>query len=219
MLERVLEPEVMDSPEEAASYDAMDHTAANDAFVQRLVELGATGSMLDIGTGPGHIPLRVCDRIEGARIFAADLSKAMLAIARQHLDASPHADRVDFHLADAKELPFEDGAFDAVFSNTILHHIHDPAPFLTEAWRVLRPGGVLLIRDLFRPSDQATLDRLVTLYAGDCDETQRRLFAESLHAALTPTELQAMAIGLGVQAKVVVDTDRHMSLQCVDKPA
>ena len=54
-MQRTLEPEVMDTPEEADGYDAMDHSQANAAFVGRLVELGARGRMLDIGTGPGHI--------------------------------------------------------------------------------------------------------------------------------------------------------------------
>jgi hypothetical protein len=55
-MQRELEPEVMDTPEEASEYDAMDHTEANTAFVDRLIALGARGRMLDIGTGPGHIP-------------------------------------------------------------------------------------------------------------------------------------------------------------------
>ena len=77
MLERVLEPEVMDTEQEATEYDRMDHTEANGAFVDRLVALGARGSMLDIGTGPGHIPLLVCERIEGATVLGIDLSQRM----------------------------------------------------------------------------------------------------------------------------------------------
>ena len=55
-MERELEPEYMDTEDEAASYAAMDHSAPNAAFVARLVELGAAGRMLDVGCGPGHIP-------------------------------------------------------------------------------------------------------------------------------------------------------------------
>lgn len=214
MLERVLEPEVMDSPEEAEGYDAMDHREPNEAFVNRLLELGARGRMLDLGTGPGDIPLLIAGRTAEAEITGVDLARSMLALAERKRAVHPAGGRVRFQVADAKELPFGDGAFDTVFSNTILHHIPDPRPFLREAWRVLKPGGVLLIRDLMRPSDRATLDRLVALHASDCDPLQRDLFRASLHAAFRPGEVEALAAECGLEGiEVVVDSDRHLSLQ------
>jgi ubiquinone/menaquinone biosynthesis C-methylase UbiE len=213
-LDRQLEPEVMDSPLEAVEYDQMDHQEPNQALVKRLVELAAHGHMLDIGTGPGHIPLLVCQQIDDASVFGVDLSKEMLKLARAHLEASDFADRIEFHFMDAKELGFADDSFDVVFSNSILHHIPDPKPFIAQAWRVLKPGGVLLIRDLFRPADQMTLKRLVQQYACDTSDDQKRLFSDSLHAALTPDELRELVDQLGLQeVEVVIDTDRHMSLQ------
>jgi ubiquinone/menaquinone biosynthesis C-methylase UbiE len=214
MIERKLEPEVMDTAGEAAAYDAMDHREPNAAFVRRLVELGAHGDMLDIGTGPGHIPILLCDAIADCRIVAIDLSKHMLAHARQHLAASPHGGRVTYQFADAKGLPFDDASFDCVFSNTILHHIPDPRPFIAEAYRVLRPNGALLIRDLFRPDSEAALAHLVDTYAAGQTPEQRQLFADSLRAALTPDELRDLLASLGLDGvEVVVDTDRHVSIQ------
>lgn len=214
MLPRTLEPEVMDTPEEAQSYDAMDHSGPNAAFVERLVRLGAHGRVLDIGTGPGHIPLLACDALPDVRVVGVDLAENMLAIAEEHRRRSPHADRVEFRVADAKGLAFDDASFDTVSSNTILHHIPDPRPFLREARRVLKPGGVLLVRDLFRPTSAAVVDDLVGAYAGDEPEINRELFRASLHAAFTPAELRALAdeAGLG-DAELVIDSDRHMSLQ------
>jgi ubiquinone/menaquinone biosynthesis C-methylase UbiE len=214
MLDRVLEPEVMDTEEDAAEYDSMDHTGANAAFVDRLIQLGAYGSMLDIGTGPGHIPLLVCERIEGARVIGIDLAERMLEIAERHRAGSPHAARVSYRLADAKGLDFADASFDTVFSNTILHHIPDPSRFLREARRVLRPGGVLLIRDLARPESLERLEELLSLHAEGTTPYQRRLFGDSLHAALTPDELRQTAEVAGWKdAEVTVDSDRHISLQ------
>jgi ubiquinone/menaquinone biosynthesis C-methylase UbiE len=213
-MERVLEPEVMDTAEEADGYDAMDHSGPNAAFVDRLTELNASGRFLDIGTGPGHIPLLVCERIPDSRVVGVDLAEHMLTHARRHLAASPHADRVEFQLADAKGLAFEDASFDVVFSNTILHHIPDPRPFLSEAWRVLRPGGAFLIRDLFRPETPARAVELVSLYAADETPYNQELFRASLCAAFTPDELRALAAEAGLNAaELVIDTDRHMSLQ------
>lgn len=212
-MQRVLEPEVMDTAEEADGYDSMDHSEPNANFVARLVELGARGRVLDIGTGPGHIPLLVCERIAGTRVVGVDLSKHMLRHAERHRLTSRFAERIEFRLADAKGLDFADASFDCVYSNTILHHIPDPRPFLAEAWRVLKSGGVLLIRDLFRPRDPERADELVRLHASGADEYQQGLFRASLCAAFEPDELRALAREAGLDAEVTIDTDRHMSLQ------
>jgi len=214
MIARILEPEVMDTADEAAAYDTMDHTAPNAAFVQRLIDLGARGDMLDIGTGPGHIPILVCDAITECHIVGVDLSQHMLTHARRHLAGSPHGERIEYRLGDAKGLPFDDAAFDTVFSNTILHHIPDPRPFIADAWRVLRPGGALLIRDLFRPDSETALANIVELYTVGETPQQRQLFADSLRAALTPDELRELVTSPNMAGvEVMIDTDRHVSIQ------
>lgn len=217
MLPRVLEPEVMDTADEAEAYDAMDHAEGNAAFVERVVELAGGdpgGWFLDLGTGPGEIPLMLCERAPRVRVIGIDLSWQMLQIAERRRHASPCAERVVFQYTDVKALPFVDGVFDGVISNTILHHIPEPTTMLREAARVLRPGGVLLIRDLFRPDTPQRLQELVERHAGDCTAEQQRLFAASLHAALTPEELKDAAAASGMQdAEIVIDSDRHVSLQ------
>lgn len=216
MLERILEPEAMDTADEAADYDAMDHREANAAFLDRLVELGAHGRMLDVGTGPGHMPPDLVRRVSESTVLGVDLASHMLAIAERRRGELPHdlAARIEYRAMDAKALDLPDGAFDTVFSNTILHHVPEPADFLREARRVLAPGGVLLIRDLYRPDSRERLDELVALHAADANESQRKLFADSLHAALTPDELRALADACGfADAELTVDTDRHVSLQ------
>jgi ubiquinone/menaquinone biosynthesis C-methylase UbiE len=217
-MERVLEPEVMDTVEEAEAYDAMDHTEANQNFVRRLVDLGVAGKVLDIGTGPGTIPLLLCSQHPSCEVIGVDLSTQMLKLAEEHRQRSEHASRVSFQLADAKGLDFADHTFDCVCSNTILHHIPDPQPFLAEAWRVLKPGGVLLIRDLFRPKTAIDADQLVQLHASNEPPMSQRLFRDSLCAALTSDELEKVASQAGLtDFQVVIDSDRHMSLQSSDR--
>lgn len=214
MLSRILEPEVMDTLEASMAYEEMDHSAPNAAVVWRLREFGAGGRMLDLGTGPGHIPLGICEQFPDATVIGVDRSHEMLKLARKRLVASPFADRVQFQIADVKSLPFASHSFDVVFSNTTLHHLPDPIPFLAEAWRVLRPGGVLLIRDLYRPATLGRRDELVRLHAAQNTPLQRQLLADSLHAALTPRELLAAAYEAGMTCmEVTVDSDRHMTLQ------
>ena len=123
MLPRRLEPEVMDDTQEAVAYEAMDHSEPNAAFIERLMELGAAGRMLDVGTGPGHIPALLCPRIASSRIVALDHAMAMLELARRRVLQAGLARRVWLVRGDAKAMPFAAGCFDAVFSNTILHHL------------------------------------------------------------------------------------------------
>ncbi len=213
-LERVLEPEVMDTEEEAREYDSMDHSGPNESFVERLLELGARGRVLDVGCGPGQVALLIAERLPESTVVGIDLARHMLDVAQQRRSESPVGNRVHFELADAKGLPYPDHAFDTVCSNTILHHIPDPLPFIQEAWRVLRPGGAFLIRDLFRPVDESQLDALVSMHAADANSTQKALFRASLHAALRPDELEDLARRAGLEGcEVVIDSARHMTLQ------
>lgn len=213
-MQRVLEPEVMDTAEDAAAYDAMDHSEVNNSFIARLQTLGVSGLCLDIGCGPGHIPLQLVSARDDIDVVAIDLSQNMLETALRHQQQCENGDQVEFVLADAKGLLAEDDTFDSVFSNSILHHIPQPIDFLSEAWRVLKPGGMLLIRDLFRPESEERARELVAQYASNEAQEAQDLFYASLCAALRPDELDAIAKEIGISKyKIITDSDRHMSLQ------
>jgi len=220
-MERVLEPEYMDTPEEADGYDSMDHSESNQTYIDRLLELGFFGRTLDIGTGPGHIPLLLLDNSDLiAEIVGVDAALRMLAHANRHRLDSPHAERVSFQVEDAKALSFADASFDCVYSNTVMHHIPDPVPYLKEAFRVLKPGGAFLVRDLFRPPTPGEAMKIVDLHAAGDTDYQRKLFYDSLCAALTRGEFEEAAQQAGIEGhEIVIDSDRHMSLQIrADKP-
>ncbi|MDP6963186.1 MAG: class I SAM-dependent methyltransferase [Planctomycetota bacterium] len=213
-MQRVLEPEVMDTAEEVATYDAMDHSTVNELFVQRLKALGVNGLCLDIGCGTGLIPLQLVAACPEVDVVAMDLSKHMLQRALEHQQSSENGEQVEFVLADAKKIGAEDDSFDSVFSNSILHHIPEPIEFINEAWRVLKPGGAFLIRDLFRPPSKERARELVKMYAGEESEYAQQLFYDSLCAALRPEELEEIATAAGIKKyQVTIDSDRHMSLQ------
>jgi ubiquinone/menaquinone biosynthesis C-methylase UbiE len=217
MLPRTLEPEVMDSPEEARDYDSMDHAAVNDLFVAdfRAVWNGAN-PILDVGTGTAQIPIALYRLAPMARVVAVDAAESMLAIGRENVARAGLADRLELKLADAKKLPFADGAFAAVISNSIVHHIPEPAAVLAEMVRALRPGGRIFVRDLLRPEDAATLDHLVNQYAGGANDHQRTMFADSLRAALTLGEIRTLVAGLGLDpADVRPTSDRHWTWSAV----
>jgi ubiquinone/menaquinone biosynthesis C-methylase UbiE len=126
------------------------------------------------------------------------------------------AARIRFERADVKALPFATGAFDGVFSNTILHHIPEPLAFLREAGRVLGSRGVLLIRDLCRPDTEAEAWRLVDLHAATATTEQRQLLFQSLCAGLTLEEARACTAAAGLAgASVAMTSDRHYTIELV----
>ncbi len=215
MLSRILEPEVMDTPEEARDYDSMDHGHVNRVFVGDLLAAMprlATDSLrvLDLGAGTAQIPIELCQHAECVRLHAADAAAAMLAVAAENIAAAGLADRLRLDHVDAKELPFADGSFDAVISNSIVHHIPEPRTVVAEAVRVAATGGLLFFRDLLRPADLSTLNGLVDTYAADANEHQRRMFAESLHAALSLDEMQSLVAEFGFARDTAQATsDRH----------
>lgn len=215
MLDRVLEPEVMEDRDEAIEYNEMDHGEVNRNFVTDLLAAGPLGTdCLDLGTGTALIPIELCKRDAEVRVMAADASTAMLELARYQLEVNNLITRIQLHRGDAKRLVFEASFFDTVMSNSLVHHLPSHETFLSEALRVLRPNGLLFIRDLCRPESQEQLDDLVETYAANESEHSRQMLRQSLHAALSLTEIRDLAGQVGLAADCVAMTsDRHWTLQ------
>jgi ubiquinone/menaquinone biosynthesis C-methylase UbiE len=166
--------------------------------------------LLDVGTGPARIPIALCRVDAKAHVLAIDLAAHMLAIAERNVAEAGLADRIALQRADAKALPYAAGSFEAVVSNTIVHHIPDPGPVLAALVRHVAPGGTLFVRDLARPDHLADLEQLVALHAGNEPPAARALFEASLHAALTVAEVRAIVGPLGLPADSVrMTSDRH----------
>lgn len=214
MLTRVLEPEVMNDREEAIEYNEMDHAAVNRNFVNDLLAAGAIGiDCLDLGTGTALIPIELCLRNEDVRVMAADASAMMLDLARYQLEVNSLTQRIQLHLGDAKKLVFEDSFFDTIMSNSLVHHLPTHESFLAEALRVLRPGGLLFLRDLCRPASQTQLDSLVATYAANETDSSRQMLRQSLHAALSLDEIRELATNSGLPTDcVTMSSDRHWTL-------
>jgi ubiquinone/menaquinone biosynthesis C-methylase UbiE len=220
ILPRILEPEVMDSDQEAQDYDSMDHCVVNERFAEDLLAAwipcapalpdDRDADVLDLGTGTAQIPIVLARKWDRCRIMAADAAISMLEIARYNVEIAGFIERIQLTHVDAKSLAFPAKHFDIVMSNSIVHHIPEPRSVLAEALHVLRPGGLLFFRDLFRPASRTELDRLVETYAGSESENSRRLFAESLHAALNLDEVRQLVTELGGDPLAVnLTSDRH----------
>lgn len=215
-LSRVLEAEAMDSKQEAIEYDTMPLLEVNSLFAARACALAPPhGTVLDAGTGTARIPILMCEHgLDGVVIAALDLSEPMLRIGLGNVARSGLTGRVRLQQADVKRLPFQLSSFEMVVSNSLVHHLADPRPFFQEIARVLKPEGSLLLRDLIRPESEIELERLVDVHAAGDTLVQRRLFADSLRAALTLDEVAACAAAAGL-ARIALarSSDRHWSIE------
>jgi ubiquinone/menaquinone biosynthesis C-methylase UbiE len=211
MLLRVLEPEVMDTPEEARDYDAMDHSQVNRVFIaDYLAVWDGRGPILDVGTGTALIPIEFCRQSAKGEVVAVDAAEHMLAVARENVRRAGFESRIKVQRVDAKRMAFADGSFPAVMSNSIIHHIPDPRTVFVEIARVAAKEAIIFVRDLLRPDSRETLEHLVATYAGDANDHQKKMFAESLHAALTVDEVKKLVAGIDFDpAGVRQTTDRH----------
>jgi len=215
MLKRVLEPEIMDSAEDAAEYAAIDNSANNEEFVRDLrMELGFKGGrLIDLGTGPADIAIAIARQIPEAQVTAVDLGLHMMSVARQKVAAAPERERIELVETDAKDTGFAAASFDFVVCNSLVHHVHDPILLFREIGRIARPGAGIFLKDLKRPATRAELEHLVARYAAHDTLYQRRLFRDSLHAALRPEEITDLACAAGLtNVQVTVASDRHWQL-------
>jgi ubiquinone/menaquinone biosynthesis C-methylase UbiE len=207
------EPELMDDAAEAEAYAQADFREVNEAFVRRLCELASENgapedaAAVDLGTGPGDIPLLVADVMPGWRTTAVDASEAMIKIARAKTDG------IEFVIADAKHTGLPDHASGVVFSNSILHHINDTGELWSEVKRLARRGALVFFRDLARPESEDAARRIVDTYAGDESEVLREEYYRSLLSAYTPTEILEQLASAGLpHITVSMITDRHLDI-------
>jgi ubiquinone/menaquinone biosynthesis C-methylase UbiE len=208
-----------EGPEEVRAYDALDRSASDRDFVAFLEDQGcARGELLDIGTGPGDIPLLLVERDPELEVTGIDPSLDMLRIARLKTAERGHSRRIRLLEVDATELPFERECFDGAFAKHVLHHVSDPVAMLREALRVLRPGAPLVVRDLVRPGSEEELQRLLQANVGEQGEMQQRMFERTTRAAYTMDEYAAILAQVGFEsAELQRTSERHVSF-CIRKP-
>jgi ArsR family transcriptional regulator len=147
--------------------------AVEDALLSLLGDRDL-GRVLDIGTGTGRLLELLGPRATTA--LGIDASRDMLALARSRLGRAGLA-HCSVRLADMYRLPLPDGSFDLVVLQMVLHYAEDPAGVLTEAARVLRPGGLLVVADLAAHDRNDVLTRLAHRWPGFTDAAMTQILA------------------------------------------
>lgn len=155
----------------ASRYDVMNdamslgiHRLWKDAMLDWLAPRPGMRA-LDVAGGTGDIAFRLMDRVKGqARVSVLDLTEAMLVEGRERAAERTWADRLDWIVGDAMALPFGNATFDAYTIAFGIRNVTRPEQALAEAYRVLRPGGRLLVLEFSRVPNEA-LRKAYDLYS------------------------------------------------------
>lgn len=105
------------------------------------------GTLLDLGTGPGFLPVEIVKRAPEIQIVGVDLSRRLIRMARNRAKSANLSKHLVFEVANAANLRFGDDSFDMVISTGMFHSLKNPSKVLREIFRVLKPGGDAWIYD------------------------------------------------------------------------
>jgi ubiquinone/menaquinone biosynthesis C-methylase UbiE len=120
--------------------------------VGKLTSYRPSGTLADIGCGPGYLALLIAEKHHRLQVLGLDSAEEMIGVAQANASRLGLSSRVRFQPGDVANLPLQDGTLDFAVSTFSLHHWSDPRWGLAEIHRVLRPGGQLLLFDLRRDS-------------------------------------------------------------------
>ena len=211
-MDRTLEPELMDDPEQALIYARADFEQENQGFVDRFHEYFpdfSEGHVFDLGCGPGDIPIRFARVFPSCRITGVDASAPMLRLAEDAVQQTGLSSRITFRCERFQDLAGVSVA-DAAISNSLVHHVRNPLQFWHILRLVVKPGSPVLVMDLLRPDSPEEAQTIVDRYAAKEPEILRRDFYHSLLAAFTEDEVAAQLAEMNLSRLMVdVPDDRH----------
>jgi ubiquinone/menaquinone biosynthesis C-methylase UbiE len=204
----------MDSEAQASAYAGADFSESNalftDQFLERFHQPGSTGQLADLGCGPADICIRLCRALPDWRITGLDAGPNMLSHAALAVAGAGLEQRIELRLSHLPDPELPANSFQAVTSNSLLHHLPKPGVLWSTIQQIAAPGAAVQVMDLRRPADEDAAAELVDTYAADAPQVLKDDFYHSLLAAYTPDEvarqLQEHDLGL---LEISLPSDRH----------
>ena len=154
----------------ASKYDVMNdvmsvgiHRVWKDAMMDWLAPRDGQ-RLLDVAGGTGDISFRFLKRAPGARATVLDMTESMLVEGQKRAEAESMAEKLDWIVGDAMALPFEDNVFDVYTISFGIRNVTRIPDALSEAYRVLRPGGRLMVLEFSQLPNEG-LQKLYDLYS------------------------------------------------------
>ena len=201
-------------PDQVLAYAQADFEGPHSNFITLFSEKNKgdepEGLVLDMGCGPGDITFRFASRFAKARIHAVDGSLEMIKYANNQLSLKPDIkDNIMFIISTLQDYKPLD-KYDCVISNSLLHHMADPAIFWENLIRLSGPQTKVFVMDLLRPRGMEEAMILTNKYAGDEPDVLKKDFYNSLLAAFEVGEVENQINKAGLDLKVEQVSDRHL---------
>ena len=128
-----------------------------ELVAEHISDYGSEGSVLDIGTGPGWLLVKLRQKSPFLRLTGLDTSPSMVAKARKNIVDAGFSREIKVEEGDVSHIPFDADTFDTVVSTGSIHHWKDPVAGLNDIYRVLKPGGYALIYDIVSDTPKSVL--------------------------------------------------------------
>lgn len=173
-------------------YDQMQRRLRDRGWLETpaIIKNGIVGGhVLEIGPGPGYLGLEWLSRTTNTALTGLEISQDMIELARRNAAEYRLSERTTYVQGTGSNLPFPDGSFDSAITASSLHEWDNPTETLQETWRVLKPGGRLLVLD-FRRDIFPLIKAFLWLVAKP--RTMRAGLLTSIGAAYTPFELSEL---------------------------
>jgi len=120
-----------------------------------------SGTILDVGTGPGRLPIEIAKQVADVEIVGIDISEDMVKIAKRNAEEEGLAERVRFRVGSAYDTGFADCSIDLVVSTGMIHHLKEPVDAFNEFCRILKRGGEAWIYDGRKDATKGEIEETV----------------------------------------------------------
>lgn len=214
IMERIPESDLMDNAEQARAYAETDFSEAHNAFVahfkSRFPEFNS-GNVLDLGCGTADVIIRFAEAFPKSQITGIDGAQAMLEIGMRDIDKRGYSSQITLRKCMLPDHTLQSACFDAVISNSLLHHLVNPLIIWDAVKYCSGQGAPVFIMDLMRPDSPQRAEELVRLYAGEASPVLKKDFYNSLLAAYKSYEIMSQLETAGLDYLTVeVVSDRHV---------
>ncbi len=213
-MERQPEPELMNEQTQAEAYAQADFAEPHENFITLFKEIfpgqSIEGDVLDLGCGPGDVIIRFARHFPNAKLLAVDGAEAMLALGQKAVDAAGLTQQITLQQAYLPNDSIPEKDYQAIISNSLLHHLNDPMVLWQTVKRYAKKGTRVFVMDLMRPRSENAAKELVDEYAAGEPEILRHDFYHSLLAAYTVGEVEEQLERQGIlEFDVKPVSDRH----------